>query len=208
MCGAATNGQSDNFRLVITSDDLDDADRTKESSVVGRTPFTPQTNFESNFNPINHLENGPSSLTPTLDQFLSAPVNRHARNVAVLLFVAGGLAILGSFPPFITATAGLFQLSRNAFQLGPGLSIDFHGPLLIACGGAFVFMGLRATAVVKVPSLKSWEIITVSLLAALVTVDAWFGSIPGVTTTPSVGGFISVAGAVCGLVAYFINRNS
>jgi hypothetical protein len=124
--------------------------------------------------------------------------------------VGGALVAIGSFLPYVSEVT-LFGLtiSRNAFQLGQGLSMTYDGPLIVFVGLMLALEGLVLRGVIKTKSTRPWSPIVVSIVGGLIVFSSWMSQFPAsksVVYSHGFGGVVSLVGVLCGFVATYIRR--
>jgi hypothetical protein len=88
------------------------------------------------------------------------------RRAGGLLWIFGGIALsVGTFLPWLTATASSGSLSRSGFQLGAGNALSFEGPLFLALGIFAIVMGIARLISKNMPSYLL-HATTLSVIAA------------------------------------------
>lgn len=87
---------------------------------------------------------------------------------AWLAVVAGGLAALASFLPWVHFTTGLVSLDRNGWQLGNGLSFSIDGAIILILGLATLVIGIAKLTRSATPRyMQSSPIVTGIAIAAV-----------------------------------------
>ena len=96
-------------------------------------------------------------------------VMEDSRTVLSWTVVAGGaLVALGSLLAWMTATAGIFSISRNAFQLGDHESMTVDGPIVMVLGLLLIGIGVARLTNTSMPRFVQKSPIIVGLGVALV----------------------------------------
>ena len=81
---------------------------------------------------------------------------------------SGALVVLGSLLTWMTATAGIISISRNAFQMGDHESLTPDGPLVMVLGLSLVGIGVAHLTSTSMPRLVQRSPIIVGLGIGLV----------------------------------------
>jgi hypothetical protein len=132
--------------------------------------------------------------------------------------LGGGLIVLGSLLPWVTAQAGFVSISRNSMQLGEGNSFSIDGAILLILGIITIVIGITRATRAQMPGfLQRSSVVTGAVAGALAIYDITQVNdlVQRVKSASSlavasigVGAWITVVGAVIAVVGGLVLRGS
>ena len=114
------------------------------------------------------------------------------------------LVALGLFFPWAVIHLGTITYSRNAWQLGANGAANSDPFFILLGAGLMVVAALVQFGVIRLRRTRYRYPIAPCLLAAFAILRSWLASwqlLPGATVSRGVGGWISLLGVACGVVA-------
>src|SRR5436190_12930157 len=84
--------------------------------------------------------------------------------------IGGGLILLGTFLPWVTAQAGFISVNRNALQLGENNSLSIDGILLLVFGILAIVIAITRASGASMPRFLQGSAIVVGVIAGLLCV--------------------------------------
>lgn len=152
--------------------------------------------------PQNVADPAAMRSSPSLAEF-----DRRVHVSAGMMTLLGAAVLgIGTLSPWVSyVSPSGSSLNRNAFQLGPGLSMTDFGPLLFSAAFLMAVLGILITFRPWRPNMMM--AFGPTLVAGLALVNSWpgtFGGVPGSTTTMGVGGVLAWAGVALGVVATLV----
>ena len=163
--------------------------------------------------PISSTPSGTAPSPPPSAQ----TIERDPRTVLCWAVVAGGaLLSIGTLFAWMTASAGIISVSRNAFQMGAHESLTADGPIVLVLGLIILGIGITRLTNTAMPSLVQRSPIIAGLGAAAVlgydyhSIQQWAQSINSTYSLASVGpGFwVCCVGDALAIVAGIALRRS
>jgi len=136
---------------------------------------------------------GSSNAVPS-SQAPSQIVGGDSRTVLCWAVVAGGaLLSIGTLFAWMTASAGIISVSRNAFQMGAHESVTADGPIVLILGLIILGIGITRLTNTSMPRIVQRSPIIAGLGAAVVlgydyhSIQQWAQSINSTYSLASVG---------------------
>lgn len=115
---------------------------------------------------------------------------------AVFALIGGALIVVGTLLPWVTERDAFALLNRNAFQLGPNLSVTFAGPVVLAFGALSIVIGIVRLLNSSMPRYVQGSTIVTGLVSgAIIAYNYPVNSNRAVITTVAYGYWICAVGA-------------